>query len=105
MPVIKSAIKKARQDVKARAHNRVIRDAYKNAAKNVRKLVEAGDTKKAQEALKEAYSKIDIAAKKNVVHKNNAARRKSRLAALLKKDKAPKAEVKKAEEKVAKKTN
>ena len=87
MPVIKSAIKKARQDVKARAHNRGLRDAYKSAVKNVRKLVEAGDTKKAQEALKDAYSKIDKASKRNILHKNNAARRKSRLASLLKKDK------------------
>jgi small subunit ribosomal protein S20 len=94
MPVIKSAIKKARQDVKARQHNRGLRDAYKVAVKNVRKLAEAGDTKKAQEALKEAYSKIDIAAKKNVLHKNNAARRKSRLASLLKKDKPAKTEKK-----------
>jgi len=94
MPVIKSAIKKARQDVKARAHNRVLRDAYKSAVKNVRKLVEAGDTKKAQEALKDAYSKIDKASKKNILHKNNAARRKSRLASLLKKEKPAKKEAK-----------
>ena len=83
MPVIKSAIKKDRQDKKARAHNRVISDEYKKAAKAVRKLAQAGDVKKATEALKKAYSTIDKAAKKNVLHKNNAARRKSRLAALL----------------------
>lgn len=95
MPVIKSAIKKARQDIKARQHNRGLRDAYKSAVKSVRKLAEAGETKKAQEALKEAYSKIDKAAKKNVIHKNNAARRKSRLATLLKKEKPVKVEKKK----------
>ncbi len=82
MPVIKSAIKKARQDIKAREHNRVLRDEYKEASKKVRSLVKSGEIKKATEALKEAYSKIDRAAKKNIVHKNNASRRKSRLAAI-----------------------
>ena len=67
----------------ARERNRVFRDDYKKASKDVRKLALAGDTKKAAEALREAYSKIDKAAKKNILHKNNAARRKSRLAALL----------------------
>lgn len=86
MPVTKSAIKKARQDVKAREHNREIRDAYKKASKEVRKSVLSGDIKKATELLKKAYSEIDKAAKRNVIHKNNAARRKSRLTALLKKD-------------------
>ena len=95
MPVIKSAIKKARQDVKARKHNRVIRDDYKAAAKKVAKLIEAGDLKKATEALKEAYSKIDKAAKKKVLHKNNASRRKARLSALIR----PKKEATKKEEK------
>lgn len=91
MPVIKSAIKKARQDVKAREHNRALRDEYKEASKKVRDLVKSGEIKKATEALKEAYSKIDRAAKKNIVHDNNAARRKSRLAAIFpKKEKAKK---------------
>lgn len=103
MPVTSSAIKKARQDVVARERNRVFRDDYKKASKEVRKLVMVGDTKKATEALREAYSKIDKATKKNILHKNNAARRKSRLAALLriqpeakKETPAKKAPVKKA---------
>lgn len=88
MPITSSAIKKARQDVTAREHNRVVRDEFKKAVKDVKKLVSAGETKKAQEALKTAYSTIDRAAKKKIIHKNNAARRKSRLSALLSK-KAP----------------
>lgn len=83
MPVTSSAIKKDKQDKKARQRNRVIRDDYKKASKNVRNLVKAGDLKKAKEALTEAYSKLDIAAKKNVLHKNNASRRKSRLSNLI----------------------
>jgi small subunit ribosomal protein S20 len=90
MPIIKSAIKKQKQDIKARKHNRGIRDSYKSAVKQVKKLVESGDHKKATETLKEAYSKIDKAAKKNVLHKNNAARRKSRLAAIVKNQKIAK---------------
>jgi small subunit ribosomal protein S20 len=97
MPVIKSAIKKDRQDKKTRLHNRVISDEYKKAVKAVRKLALAGDKKKAEEALKKAYSTIDIAAKKNILHKNNASRRKSRLAALLAVE--PKVEVKKTAKK------
>lgn len=98
MPVIKSAIKKARQDERARKRNRVIRDNYKAAAKKVRKLAESKDAKKAAEALKEAYSKIDVAAKKGIIHKNNASRRKKRLAATVKgtlsKESKPKTESK-----------
>jgi small subunit ribosomal protein S20 len=85
MPVIKSAIKKAKQDIGAREHNRGIRDEYKEASKKVRKFAESGDIKKATEALKEAYSKIDRAAKRKIIHKNNAARRKARLSGLFKK--------------------
>lgn len=88
MPITSSAIKKAKQDTVSRERNRVLRDEYKRASKTVRRFVLAGDVKKAKEALTEAYSKLDIAAKKNILHKNNAARRKSRLAALLKETKA-----------------
>jgi small subunit ribosomal protein S20 len=85
MPVIKSAIKKAKQDIGAREHNRGIRDEYKEASKKVRKFAESNDLKKAGDALREAYSKIDRAAKRNIIHKNNASRRKARLALLFKK--------------------
>jgi len=85
MPVTSSAIKKDRQDKKTRIRNRAIRDGYRIAIKNVRKLAKEGETKKAGLALKEAYSKIDKAAKKKVLHKNKASRKKSRLSALLKK--------------------
>ncbi|MDD3481263.1 MAG: 30S ribosomal protein S20 [Patescibacteria group bacterium] len=87
MPVTTSAIKKARQDIRNREQNRVIRDAAKLAVKKVRKLAEAGKKKEAEEALRDAYSKIDKAAKKNIIHKNSAARKKARLSKLLTKDK------------------
>jgi small subunit ribosomal protein S20 len=84
MPVTTSAIKKSKQDKKARERNRVIRDDYKKAVKAYRGFIKEGNTKKAGKALSVAFSKIDIAAKRNILHKNNAARRKSRLAALTK---------------------
>jgi small subunit ribosomal protein S20 len=90
MPVIKSAIKKARKDIKARKHNREIRDEYKEASNKVRKLVKDGDLKKATVALRDAYSKLDRAAKRNIIHLNSASRRKARLAALIQKPKAEK---------------
>jgi small subunit ribosomal protein S20 len=99
MPVIKSAIKKARKDIKARKHNRGIRDGYKEASNKVRKLVKDGDLKKANEALKEAYSKLDRAAKRNVIHNNSASRRKKRLAALIRKPKVEKVVAKKTKAK------
>lgn len=102
MPITKSAIKKARQDVKARKHNRAIRVDYKEAAKEVRKQVLVGDVKKAQEALKKAYSEIDKAAKRNIIHKNNASRRKSRLTQLIVKIKDAKPAKKSATKKEAK---
>jgi len=80
MPVTSSAIKKDRQDKKARQRNRALRDDFKIASKNFRKLILAGNIKEAAEALKVAYSKIDRAAKKNILHKNNANRKKSKLA-------------------------
>jgi small subunit ribosomal protein S20 len=90
MPVIKSAIKKARQDEQARKHNRVIRNDYRLAVKKFRKVATEGSSKKANDALAEAYSLIDRAAKRNVIHKKGANRRKSRLAALLSVDKSKK---------------
>ncbi len=79
MPVTTSAIKKARQDKKSRKRNRIIKDDYKKAVKSYKALVKAKDKKGAAEALKVVFSKIDIAAKKKIIHKNNAARKKSRL--------------------------
>lgn len=83
MPIIKSAIKKAKQDEKARELNRGLKDEFRKASKEVRKLVLSGKMEEAKKALDQAYSKLDKAAKRNVIHKNNASRRKSRLAALL----------------------
>lgn len=82
MPIIKSALKRARQQLKRRSHNLVVKSQVKKDIKAFMTAVEAKDAAAIQATLKEAYSEIDRAAKKGTIHKNTADRRKSRLAAL-----------------------
>ncbi len=81
----RSAIKQARQNVKRRDHNRIYRSSPRTHIKKVRRLVESAELDQAQTELSAAISALDKAAQKGVIHKNNAARRKSRLAKLLRK--------------------
>jgi small subunit ribosomal protein S20 len=83
MPNTKSAIKAARQNIKRRATNLVALDKIKSAVKKVKKAVTAGIKDDANKALKEAFAAYDKAAKKNIIHKNNASRHKSRLSKLV----------------------
>jgi small subunit ribosomal protein S20 len=76
MANIKSAVKRMRQTEKRRARNRGVRSRLKSAIKNYRS---AEDAKKGSE-LPATISEIDRARKKGVIHKNAAARYKSRLA-------------------------
>jgi small subunit ribosomal protein S20 len=76
---IKSQIKRNRQNEKKRVRNRVYRGKARTFVQKARTAVESGDKKAAQEATSEAIKKLDKAAQKGVIHKNNAARRKSRL--------------------------
>ena len=78
------AKKRARQTANQRLHNMAQRSAYRTAVKKVRKAIEAGDKSAAQAALNLEMSAIDRLADKNVVHKNRAARNKSRLSAAIK---------------------
>lgn len=79
MPRIKSAIKR----VEIAERNRVRNKAWKSKVRTVRSKVEdalgSSDLSGAEEALKEAFSVIDRAVSKGVLHKNTGARRKSRL--------------------------
>ncbi|RUR11917.1 30S ribosomal protein S20 [Legionella sp. km772] len=84
MANIKSAIKRARQNVKLRQHNASARSMFRTYIKNVLKAVEAGDVEVARTAFAKAQPIIDKAASKGLVHKNKAARIKSRLAARVK---------------------
>ena len=78
------ARKRARQTVKVNAHNSAMRSMLRTAVKNVRKAVDAGDKAKAAEVFKSSMCVIDRIADKKLVHKNKAARDKSRLAAAIK---------------------
>lgn len=81
MANIKSAIKRVKVAEKKRLRNKPIRTAARTYVKSARKAIDAGDleTPATLEALQKALSYLDHAASKGVIHKNNAARRKSRL--------------------------
>lgn len=78
------AKKRALQAVKRRAHNMSLRSELRTAIKKVRKAVVAGDKAAAQAIFRESQSVIDSIADKRIVHKNAAARYKSRLSAAIK---------------------
>ena len=79
----RSAMKHARQNERRRAHNRAYRSSARTHVKKARRLIEAGDLDQAQAQIVATISALDRAAQKGVIHKNNAARRKSRLVKLL----------------------
>ena len=79
----KSAKKRIRQTEKRTARNRQYIAGSRTYVKKVRKLIADGKVDEAEEAAKEAYSKLDKAARKNVLHPKNASRRKGRLMAAL----------------------
>lgn len=85
MATHKSALKRHRQSLKRRARNRVVIGSVRRAIKRTRTAVEAGDIETAREALAVAISRLDRAAEKGVMHKNTAARKKSRLTRLVNK--------------------
>ncbi|ADQ15112.1 30S ribosomal protein S20 [Halanaerobium hydrogeniformans] len=79
MPIIKSAKKRVKVTEKKTAQNREWKDKLKTAIKDFKNVVEAGNKEKAEEQLKETIKVIDKAVSRNIIHKNNAARKKSRL--------------------------
>ena len=85
MANIKSAKKRARQSEKHRQHNASLRSMVRTYIKKVVAAVAAGDKKLAEESFKAAQPVIDRMASKGLIHKNKAARHKSRLAASVKK--------------------
>jgi small subunit ribosomal protein S20 len=80
MPNTKSAAKAMRQSIKRRSHNLEIKDKFKSAVKEVKSLIATGKKSDAVKALEKAMSELDKAVKKNVIVKNAASRKKSRLA-------------------------
>ena len=79
MANIKSAIKRNKQNEKRRLLNRIFRGSTRTQVKNAKAAIISGDKDVATAEVKEAIQKLDRAAAKGIVHKNNAARRKSRL--------------------------
>lgn len=84
MANIASARKRARQAVKQNAHNSALRSRLRTAIKAVRKAIAAGDKEAAMKTMSASTSTIDSIADKRIIHKNAAARYKSRLASALK---------------------
>lgn len=80
----KQAEKRARQAVKLRAQNMSQRSTLRTAIKKVQAAVATGDKAAAQAVYKETVSTIDHIADKRIIHKNKAARHKSRLSAAVK---------------------
>jgi small subunit ribosomal protein S20 len=76
---IKSAIKRNRQNEKRRLRNRVYVGRARTFVKKARAQIESGNLEEARKATITAISALDKAAEKGILHKNNAARRKSRL--------------------------
>lgn len=89
MPNTASAKKALRQSIKRRLHNRAQRSALRTVIKKCRIAVQSGDSAAAAEALRLAAKKLDQSAAKGLIHKNAAARTKSRLSLLAKKAAAP----------------
>lgn len=75
----KSAEKRARQAIARRARNVTQRSQVRSSIKGVAAAVQGGDREQAAAALKEAMPVIDAMARKGIIHRNKAARHKSRL--------------------------
>ena len=80
MPITKSAKKALRQSIRRRVRNLKKKEAYKKAVKETRDLALAGKISEANSTLSAAYKALDKAAQTNVISKNTASRKKSRLA-------------------------
>jgi small subunit ribosomal protein S20 len=77
----KSALKAHRQNLKRREANRQLRSKLRTGLKTLRKAVSDADKEAAKAAAREAQALVDRMASKGIVHRNTAARYKSRLSA------------------------
>lgn len=80
MPIIQSAAKRMRQDQSRYRRNLALKRQMRRHVKDTTTHIEAGDEAKAREHARLAQKTIDKAAKKRVIHRNTAARKKSQLA-------------------------
>jgi len=79
MPILKSAKKRLRQNIKHNLRNRAYRSALKTQMKKFLSVVKEGNAQVAQEELRLTVKKIDKGVVKGILHKNTASRKKSRL--------------------------
>jgi small subunit ribosomal protein S20 len=77
---IKSQIKRNKTNQKANDRNRAVKSELKTTVRQAREAISSGDKDKAQAAVKVATTKLDKAVSKGVLHKNQAANRKSAIA-------------------------
>jgi len=77
---IKSQIKRNKQNEKARQRNKAVKSELKTSVRKFREAAEAGDVEAADLAMRTASVKLDKAASKGVIHKKQAANRKSAIA-------------------------
>ncbi len=84
MPNTKSAQKRLRQNIARRDRNRSIVRAVRTQCRKVREAVEAGNIELAETEFRQATRRLDRAGARNIVHRNAAARTKSRLSARIK---------------------
>jgi small subunit ribosomal protein S20 len=87
MPIIKSAKKALRGSKRKHVFNVRRADAMKDAVKEVKKLISGKSAAEAEKLLPKVYQVIDKAAKRGVIKKNTAARKKARIVKMVKKAK------------------
>ena len=87
MPNSLSAEKRLRQNKVRQARNKAVKSSMKTQIKKVVAAAESGDVETAEAEFKIAAKKLDKAGAKNIIHKNAAGRKKSRLQSLIKKAK------------------
>ena len=87
MPIIKSAKKRVAVSERQKQENRGAKSQLSNALKKYRALLSAGNIEEAEKELPEIVSLIDVSARKGIITKDNANRKKARLATALEKAK------------------
>ena len=87
MPNTNSAKKRLRQTEVRRDRNKAVKSALRSQLRKVREAVQAGDVGKAESEMQDATKRLDRAGQKNIIHRNKAARTKSRFQKMIKKAK------------------
>jgi small subunit ribosomal protein S20 len=83
MPIIKAAIKHARQSEVRRDRRVPYKTRMKTFLRQIREAAKEGKTAEAQKLVPAAFKAIDMAAKKNIIHWKNAARKKSLISKMI----------------------